>query len=144
MKRLIIPLKNGLTKVSSDMHSFWVCSLFFLSRSFSHLSFFWLSRGLEKMFGREGEVWLLAPALPGAPLRKGEGFLPRQPSETFCEQQEPGLLQPASQPAWGFCLHAKKSLTESPPLFLKFSLPLFFYLLLANHGAGFIRSCSYK
>ncbi|KAF3819160.1 hypothetical protein GH733_013310, partial [Mirounga leonina] len=49
-------------------------------------------RGLE---GKE-RAGSRPPAFPRAPLGKGEGFLPRQPSATFCKQQEPGQLQSVS------------------------------------------------
>lgn len=40
------------------------------------LSFF-LSRGLEKRFGREGEGWFQAPCIPQSTVREGGG-LPAQ------------------------------------------------------------------
>jgi hypothetical protein len=86
MKRLI----QDSTKKSDEQKCFQGRAYFFFFSSLSLSPFFFLlSRGLEKRFGREEKGWFQAPAFPRAPLRKGEGFLPTQPSVTFYEQQDP-------------------------------------------------------
>lgn len=87
-------------------------------------------RGLE---GKE-RAGSRPPAFPRAPLGKGEGFLPRQPSVTFCEQQEPGLLQSVSPGEDSVCI--QRGVSPLISCILSAS-DLSFYLLQVSNGARF-------